>query len=36
MCQLFRRSRNGTTFALEVVNGILEDGDKAELLIVLR
>lgn len=36
MCQLFRRSRNGTTFTLEVVNGILEDGDQAELLIVLR
>ncbi len=36
MSQLFRRSRNGTTFALEAVNGILEDGDQAELLIVLR
>ena len=28
--------RNDPTFALEVVNGILEDGDQAELLIVLR
>ena len=28
--------RNDPRFALEVVNGILEDGDQAELLIVLR
>lgn len=33
MAELYR---NDPTFALEVVNGILEDGDQAELLIVLR
>ena len=33
MAELYR---NDPTFALEVVNGILEDGDQAELLTVLR
>ena len=33
MAELYR---NDPAFALEVVNGILEDGDQAELLIVLR
>ena len=33
MAELYR---NDHAFALEVVNGILEDGDQAELLIVLR
>lgn len=33
MAELYR---DDPTLALEVVNGILEDGDQAELLIVLR
>lgn len=33
MAELYR---NDPTCALEVVNGILEDGDQAKLLIVLR
>lgn len=33
MAELYR---GDPTFALEVINGILEDGDQAELLIVLR
>lgn len=33
MAELYRAD---PAFALEVINGILEDGDQAELLIVLR
>jgi probable addiction module antidote protein len=33
MAELYR---NDPAFALEMVNGILEDGDQSELLIVLR
>ncbi len=33
MAELYR---NDATLALEVINGILEDGDQAELLSVLR
>ena len=33
MAELYR---GDPVFALEVINGILEDGDQAELLIVLR
>ncbi len=33
MAELYRED---PAFALEVINGILEDGDQAELLIVLR
>ncbi len=33
MAQLYR---DDPAFALEVINGMLEDGDQAELLIVLR
>jgi probable addiction module antidote protein len=33
MAELYR---GDPAFALEVINGILEDGDQAELLIVLR
>ena len=33
MAELYR---NDPAFALDVINGILEDGDQAELLVVLR
>ena len=33
MAELYRKD---PAFALEMINGILEDGDQAELLVVLR